>query len=308
MKMIKQMKNKKWTSENIPDLTGKIIIVTGANSGTGFIVTRNFVSKNAQVIMACRNMEKAEEAKSFIKKEYPEAQLKTMQLDLADLSSVKNFVEEFKKHFSKLDILCNNAGLMVPPYSETKDSFELQIGTNYLGHFALTSLLFESLKKSDDARIVTMSSVVHRFGKINLEDLNWKKRKYKKLRAYGQSKLADLMFAYELQRKLKQLGITNIKSVASHPGWSSTNLQKYAWYLRAGNKILSQSPEIGALSMLYAATSEDIEGGEYIGPNKFFGFKGYPRKVKSTKASKDEEVAKKLWNLSEDLTAISFKF
>ena len=306
--IVDNMGNKKWNNNDIPDLTEKTIIITGANSGIGLEVTKAFAAKNALVIMACRNLEKAKDAESLIREEYPKASLKLIKLDLADLSSIKNFVNEFKRQFSTLDILCNNAGLMMTPYDKTKDNFELQFGTNHLGHYALTGQLLDVLKNSKEARVITMSSMVHRFGKINSNDINWEERKDKKLGAYGQSKLANLIFAYDLQRKFEKNNIKNIKSIGAHPGWSATKLQRYSWYLRIGNKFLGQNAKMGALTMLYGAIANDIEGGEYIGPRKLFAMRGHPKKVKSSKLSKKEDVAEDLWKISEELTGISYNF
>ncbi len=297
------MSEKKWTSNDIPNQSEKTIIVTGANSGIGYEVSRILALKGAHIIMACRNLKKANEAYNQILLENNNVSIEVMQLDLSNLDSIKKFTEDFSKKNQSLHILCNNAGVMMPPYQKTVDGFELQFGTNHLGHFALTGLLLDTLMKTENSRIVTQSSFVHSMGKINFNDLNWE-TKYKKRKSYAQSKLANLLFAYELQRRLSAKN-SDVLSIACHPGWSRTNLQRYTALFRS-LKFLSQKPEIGALPMLYAATSIDAEGGAYYGPDGTFGWKGYPKKVKSSEKSYNEEDAKKLWEISEKLTGITY--
>ncbi|MBN1214795.1 MAG: SDR family oxidoreductase [Candidatus Lokiarchaeota archaeon] len=297
------MSEKKWTSNDIPNQSEKTVIVTGANSGIGYEVSRILASKGAHIIMACRNLEKANEAYNQILLENNNVSIEIMQLDLSNLGSIKKFTEDFLKKNQSLHILCNNAGVMMPPYQKTVDGFELQFGTNHLGHFALTGLLLDKLMKTKNSRIVTQSSFVHSMGKINFNDLNWE-TKYKKRKSYAQSKLANLLFAYELQRRISAKN-SDVLSIACHPGWSRTNLQRYTALFRT-LKFLSQKAEMGALPMLYAATSTDVEGGAYYGPDGTFGWKGYPKKVKSSKKSYNEEDAIKLWDISEKLTGITY--
>ena len=300
-------KIKKWKFENIPDQTGKIVIVTGANSGIGFEVTKALTRKGAQVIMACRNINNAETAKKKILYEFPDIKIEIIHLDLSDLSSIRQFSNEFLEKYSRLDILCNNAGIMMTPEQKTVNGFELQIGTNYLGHFALTGLLIKMLINTGDSRIISMSSYGHNWGKIYFDDLNLN-NKYDMGKAYAQSKLANLLFAYELQRRLTTLG-TNVISNASHPGWTKkTNLPKYVFLLRLLNPFIGMKPEKGALSMIYAATAPEAEGGAFYGPNGRFQVRGYPIKVKSSDKSYNLDDAKKLWELSEKLTGITFPF
>jgi NAD(P)-dependent dehydrogenase (short-subunit alcohol dehydrogenase family) len=255
-------KKKKWKFEDIPDQTGKISIVTGANSGLGFEEAKALTRKGAPVVMACRNLEKAEEAKDNILSEFPEVSLEIMHLDLSDLSSIRKFVKDFKSKHESLNILCNNAGIMMIPYQKTVDGFELQLGTNHFGHFALTGLLIETLIKTENSRIVTMSSFGHKMGKMDFEDLNWEKS-YGRTKAYSRSKLANLLFAYELQRRLEAKGESTI-SIASNPGWTRTNLQRNVLIFRIFNPFMSMKPPKGALSMLYAATAPEAEGGAHI--------------------------------------------
>ncbi|MCK4896375.1 MAG: SDR family NAD(P)-dependent oxidoreductase [Candidatus Heimdallarchaeota archaeon] len=298
------MPKNKWKFEDIPDQTGRIAIVTGANSGTGYEAAKALARKGAHVVMGCRNQEKAEKAKNDILSEYPEVSLEIIQLDLADLSSVKKFVEEFNKNYQSLDLLLNNAGVMMVPYQKTTDGFEMQLGTNHLGHFALTGLLLDKLLKSDNSRIVNMSSSAHLYGKMDFEDLQWE-QSYNKVGAYGRSKLANLLFTYELNRKLEKTGNKTI-SAAAHPGWTRTNLQRHAGALKLMNPLFGMKPLKGVLSMLYAATDDDVEGGNYYGPGGVTSMTGYPKKIQSNKKSYNLEDAKKLWEISEKLTGVKF--
>jgi len=216
----------KWTAADIPDQTGKVVIVTGANTGLGYVDAQELARRGAEVILACRDKEKGKAALRKIKNERPGAKAELILLDLADLASVRNFAGEFTSKYDKLDILINNAGLMFPPYMKTVDGFEMQFGTNHLGHFALTGLLMEHIIKTSEARVVTVSSVGHRFGgRIHFDDLNWQK-KYSKIAAYSQSKLANLLFTFELQRRFEGAGL-NVIAVAAHPGMSATELGRY---------------------------------------------------------------------------------
>ncbi len=295
---------KKWTIDDIPDQTGKIAVVTGANSGIGFEVTKALAGKGAQVIMGCRNPEKAEKAKNEIITENPNAKLEIIQLDLADLKSIQRFADELNKKYQQLNILCNNAGVMMITKQKTADGFEYQLGTNHLGHFTLTGLLLDTLLKTKDSRIVNMSSFAHLYGKMDFNNLQWEKG-YSKLAAYTRSKLANLLFTYELQRKLETSGKKTI-CLASHPGWTRTNLQRYSGFFRFLNPIFGQKQSMGALPMLYAATAADVQGGGYYGPRGLFGMRGYPKKVKSNKRSHNMKDAKKLWEVSEELTKVKY--
>lgn len=298
------MKNDKWTLENIPDQRGKIVIVTGANSGIGYEAARALARKGANVIMACRSLEKGEAAVAQIRRENLQGDVILRQLDLADLSSVRNFADEFLAEYKQLNILINNAGVMAIPYRKTKDGFEMQFGTNHLGHFALTGLLFELLKNTPNSRVVTVSSYAHIVGKINFDDLNSEKS-YQKWLAYGQSKLANLLFAYELQRRSAKKGDNPI-SIAVHPGYAATNLQNSSSFFSFTNNFMAQSQEMGALPTLYAATNPEIEGGEFIGPDGFLAQRGYPHKARSSARSYDPETAQRLWQVSEELTGVRF--
>lgn len=294
-----------WINENIPDQTGKLALVTGANSGLGYEVSRGLALKGATVVMACRNLKKGEGAAAKIRDEYPSGGVRLMQLDLADLKSVKQFAESFQAEYSHLDLLINNAGVMATPYGETTDGFELQFGINHIGHFVLTGFLLSLLENVSGSRVVTVSSYAHWLGRINFDDLNSKKY-YQRWLAYTQSKLANMLFAYELQRKLSQNGRNTI-SLAAHPGYAETNLQQHTSLFSFLNPILAQSREMGALPILYAATQPGIKGGEYIGPDGFLGQRGYPHVARSSKLSHNETTATRLWDVSEQLSGVEYE-
>lgn len=299
------MSQQKWDSHDVPDQRGRVAIITGSSSGIGYETARVLAAKNATVIIAVRDLEKGQSALEKIKNEHPEADAWVMELDLANLNSVRRFAEEFRKKFSQLDLLINNAGVMMPPYSKTADGFELQFGTNHLGHFALTGLLFDMILKTENSRIVTVSSSAHGAGKLDFDDLNWEKRKYKKMKTYADSKIANLYFTYTFQEKLEKMGSKTI-AVASHPGWTGTELQRHVGLFIFLNRFFSQSIDMGALPTLYAATAPDVKGGGYYGPAGRKEMKGYPKKVDSNELSHDKEIAKKLWDVSEELTKVKF--
>jgi NAD(P)-dependent dehydrogenase (short-subunit alcohol dehydrogenase family) len=295
-----------WTIKNIPDQAGKKIIITGANSGLGLETARILAKHGADVIMACRSLERANRAKADIERQHPQATIDVLELDLGNLASISNFVSEYKKRHAKLDILINNAGLMMPPYGQTDDGFELQMGCNHLGHFALSAQLIALLTQSDMGRVITLSSIGHKLGNINLKDLN-SERRYNPTKAYTQSKLANLMFSYELDRRLKKAGHTT-KSIAVHPGWSATNLMRTSPMIKLFNPIMSQNQEQGALSTIRAAVDPDVESGTYWGPKGFMELKGAPVLRKSSPASHNESKASRLWQISEELTKSKFYF
>ncbi|MFN2296917.1 MAG: oxidoreductase, partial [Candidatus Promineifilaceae bacterium] len=257
------------------------------------------------VVMACRNLQKGNEAAEQIRALDPRGSVEVMQLDLADLDSVREFAEAFKAQHDRLDLLINNAGIMMTPYGKTAQGFEQQFGVNHLGHFALTGLLFERIKETPGSRVVTVSSTYHRLGKIDFDDLHCEEKAYGRQTAYGQSKLANLLFTYELQRKMDRAGLDMV-AVAAHPGWSETNLQRHAGLFDFMNRFVAQDAAMGALPTLYAATAPDVRGGDYYGPEGFMERAGYPKKVRSNGRSQDEEVAERLWRVSEDLTGVSY--
>ena len=305
-----------WKHKDIPDQSGKVVIVTGGNSGIGYEAGLALAGKNAQVILAVRSLDKGEESTQAIRQLYPKAQAVAAVLDLADLKSIRVFADAFLAKYKRLDILINNAGVMALPKRKTADGFEMQFGTNHLGHFALTGLLLPVLKATSNARVVTVSSFVHTSGDIQFEDLQWEK-KYERWSAYAQSKLANLLFTYELQRRFVAAGIHAI-SVGCHPGYAATNLQfagpkmegstMRVWMMKLGNIIFAQGQDMGALPTLFAAVAPNVNGCDYIGPTSLGGMRGYPNKVMSNNKSYDEALAKRLWQVSEELTGVVYGF
>ncbi|MCF7823304.1 MAG: SDR family NAD(P)-dependent oxidoreductase [Candidatus Marinimicrobia bacterium] len=294
-----------WTTDNIPDQSGRVVIITGANSGIGFEAAKALTAKNALVILAVRNQSKGEAAAAHIASEVPGAKLSVHMLDVANLASVKAFADKMKADYKQLDLLINNAGIMVPPYGKTVDGFESQFGTNHLGHFTLTAQLYDLLKSTSNSRIVNVSSNAHKMGKINLDDLNWENRKYVSWTAYGDSKIANLYFTYELARKIQAAG-HHVMVTAAHPGLTSSNLAKGAG-IRFFNSLFAQSGSMGALPTLMAATDPSAKNGDYFGPSKLSGWRGYPKRVFSNKASHDTDIAARLWEISQDMTQVKFQ-
>jgi NAD(P)-dependent dehydrogenase (short-subunit alcohol dehydrogenase family) len=296
----------RWTESNIEDLTGRIAIVTGANTGIGYETARALAAKGAQVTLACRSPDKGEDAVRRLKDLVPEARLEFRALDLSDLESVQRFAEGFAEDHDRLDLLINNAGVMMPPYGKTKQGFELQFGVNHLGHFALTLRLLQRLSKTPGSRVVTVSSQAHRQGVIDFDDLSWERKKYKPMPSYGQSKLANLLFMFELERKLKAAGL-DVTAAAAHPGWTGTDLQRHVGLFQALNHLFAMPRPQGALPTLRAATAPDVKGGDYFGPHGIYEMRGYPKKVGSTDAARSLEDAARLWEVSESLTGVSFE-
>ena len=299
-----------WTAADLPDQHGRTVIVTGANSGIGLCAARELARAGAHVIMACRNTGNGEAAAAQIRRELPEASVEVASLDLASLRSVREFAAAYDG--DHLDLLINNAGVMVPPRPTTEDGFELQLGTNHLGHFALTGLLLDKLMATPEARVVTVSSTAHKIGKIDFEDLQ-RERSYRRWFAYGQSKLANLLFTLELDRRLRAVD-SELLSVAAHPGYAATNLQFAATPSRLErigsvvlNRVWAQDALHGALPTLYAATA-DIPGGSFAGPDGFQEMRGHPTLVAPARAALDPGTARRLWEVSEELTGVSFAF
>jgi NAD(P)-dependent dehydrogenase (short-subunit alcohol dehydrogenase family) len=297
-------------TNEIPDQHGRTALITGANSGIGLEAARLLAGAGARVIMASRNTEKGEAAAAEIRASNADAQLDVRKLDLSSLDSVRAFAEGFGEQ--QLDLLINNAGVMVPPYTKSADGFELQLATNHLGHFALTGLLLDKLLATPHARVVTISSTAHKMGKIDFDDLQ-RERSYNRWLTYGQSKLANLLFALELDRRLKAAG-SDVLSVAAHPGYSATNLQFAVTPSRIErfgsavlNRVYAQSAEQGALPTLYAATA-DIAGASFVGPDGFQEMRGKPKVVTPTRAARDPQTARRLWDVSEELTGVAFAF
>ena len=296
-----------WTIQAAASQNGHLAIVTGANTGLGYDTALALAGKGCAVVLACRNMDKARKARLEILKPFPKATIECLSLDLSSQQSVRAFVTAFTENYDKLDLLINNAGIMMPPFSLSEDGFESQLAANYLGHFALTGLLLPLLTRTPNSRIVSLSSLAHNWGGIRFDDLNFA-RGYNKRAAYGQSKLACLMFAYELNRRLRATGSKTL-SVAAHPGVAATNLaQHFPRFMSALSPLVGQSAANGALPTLYAALGEDIEGGDYCGPQSLQQMRGAPIKVGSNKASRDEAAAARLWALSEQLTGVRYAF
>jgi NAD(P)-dependent dehydrogenase (short-subunit alcohol dehydrogenase family) len=300
----------KWTAEQIPDQSGRSAIVTGANSGLGLIVARELARAGAHVILTSRDARKGAMALDTINSVNPAGKVEIASLDLANLASVRAFAQSFLAGGHQLDLLINNAGVMAAPHSRTADGFELQFGTNHLGHFALTGLLMPALKERPGTRVVTVSSNNHKAGQMHLDDLQGEKH-YARWGAYAQSKLANLLFTFELDRRLKAADLPMI-AVAAHPGYSATNLQmsgpgpELRIFMRLANRLMAQSAEIGALPILYAATYPDLAGGSYVGPDGRGEMHGYPTLVQPSDRAKDVEVARRLWEISETLTGVRY--
>lgn len=305
-----------WTVTATPALDGRTAVVTGANSGLGFRTALQLGRHGANVVLACRDEVRGEDARRRISQQAPQGRYELAELDLADLSSVRRFASEILAVHSTLDILVNNAGVMAIPYAMTADGFEAQIGTNHLGHYALTGLLLPALLARAGSRVVTVSSLAHRTGRIDFADLN-SERTYRKWPAYGQSKLANLLFAAELQRRVVAAG-RDLLSVAAHPGYSATNLQQRGPALEGSrlrqlgmrllNGVVAQSDASGALPLLYAATAPDVQGGGYYGPGGPFELRGRPVPVGRSAAARDPDVAARLWSASEALTSVRYDF
>lgn len=291
-----------WTAEDIPDLTGKNAIVTGANSGIGYETAKALAKKGATVVMACRNLDKANAAAARIRQDVGNPKLEIMRLDLADLNSVREFADAFKAQYATLDLLINNAGVMIPPYTRTADGFELQFGANHLGHYALTGLLLETILATPGARVVTVSSGAHRMGTINFDNLN-AEMEYSASGAYAQSKLANLLFTLELNRRYKEIGASAI-AAAAHPGWTVTGLQR--GFLHGVSWFVGQRPPMGALPTLRAAIDPDVQPNDYFGPGGLMKMRGYPEKASSSQSALDPELARSLWDVSEELTGVSY--
>ncbi len=300
--------------DSIPSQKGRIVVITGANSGLGFETTKFFASKEATVVMACRNLQNGEMARDLVIQEFPEAELKLMLLDLGDLSSIRRFVKLYNEKYDRLDILFNNAGLMAIPKTITKDGFEAQFGVNHLGHFALTGLLLDRILATEKSRIVTIGSVFHYIGRINIEDPMAENRRYSKWGGYTQSKLANLLFTFELQRKLHN---HSTMAVAAHPGYAKTHLQTRGTemenrgfrkkFVQLINLIMGVSAKSGTYPQIRAATDPESKGGDYYGPGLFnYLFPRKPTKVWSTRRANDADMAKRLWVLSEELTGVTY--
>jgi NAD(P)-dependent dehydrogenase (short-subunit alcohol dehydrogenase family) len=298
--------NAKWTSDDVPGQQGRLAVITGANTGLGFETAQVLAAHGASVVLAVRDIEKGKRAAARIAGAAPGANLMVQPLDLTSLDSVRAAARELRANHPRIDLLINNAGVMLTAKQTTDDGFELQFGTNHLGHFALTGLLLEQMLPVPGSRVVTVSSIMHRIqARIDFDDLQGE-RSYSRVRAYSQSKLANLMFTYELQRRLSEAATTI--AVAAHPGLASTELARNSPAIAAFfyARLMSQKAAMGALPVLRAATDPDVLGGQYYGPGGLFGARGYPRLAESSKQSHDTVTQRRLWTVSEELTGVTF--
>lgn len=300
-----------WTENDIPNQSGRLAIVTGSNTGLGYDTARALAEHGASVVLAVRDTAKGDAAAARIRDRHPGADVTVRRLDLGSLASVKESAATMAAEYPRIDLLINNAGVMYPPKSSTADGFELQFGTNHLGHFALTGLLLPNLLPVDGSRVVVVASIAHNIrAKIDFDDLQWEKRPYNKVASYGQSKLANLMFTYDLQRRLAAAKAKTI-AVAAHPGVAATELSRHVpGYTLPGvswlfGKVLNTS-EMGALPQLRAATDPAVKGGQYWGPDGFREMRGYPKVVTSSAQSHDEAIQQRLWQVSEELTGVTY--
>jgi NAD(P)-dependent dehydrogenase (short-subunit alcohol dehydrogenase family) len=301
----------RWSADRITDQTGRTFIITGANSGLGFETASRLAQHGGRVILTVRSDAKGTDAVSRLRARQPEADVEYRLLDLADLDSVRRFAEGILDDGIAVDVLINNAGVMMPPRRLTKQGFESQFATNHLGHFALSGLLFDAIARTRDPRVVTVSSIAHRTGAIHFDDLSGE-RSYTPTRYYSQSKFANILFGLELDRKLRAAG-SPVRSIPVHPGYTATNLQTSGptgvakQVMRVTNLVMAQSPQMGALSQLYAAVDPAARGGKYYGPRGLGGTRGYPTEVEPVASAKDEGTARRLWSLSEELTGVIWK-
>jgi NAD(P)-dependent dehydrogenase (short-subunit alcohol dehydrogenase family) len=306
----------RWSAADIPDLTGRVAVVTGANSGLGWQTALELARHGAAVTMACRDEGRGTQAVDRLRAEVPGADVALRLLDLSALDSVRTFAEELVAAHAAIDILVNNAGVMAVPHRQTVDGFEAQFATNHLGHFALTGRLLPALLAHPSSRVVTVSSAVAVVGRIDFDDLQ-STRRYLRWEAYAQSKLANQLFAYELARRAEAAG-ASLLSLAAHPGYADTNLQTAAptmaghrvraEIMRVGNRLFAQSDADGALPQLYAATAPDVGNGEYFGPDRMFGQRGHPTRVGAPHQARSRETARRLWAVSEALTGVEYRF
>jgi NAD(P)-dependent dehydrogenase (short-subunit alcohol dehydrogenase family) len=304
------MKKHKWSENDVPDQSGRVVVVTGSNTGLGLDTARVLAERGAQVVLAVRNVAKGEAACEKIRQSVPYAEVSTQLLDLGSLESVRTASAELRAAHPRVDLLINNAAVAFPPKTTTPDGFELQFATNHLGHFALTGLLLENMLGVDGARVVVVASLDHKLGgAIHFDDLQWERR-YSSALAYAQSKLANLMFCYEFHRRLVKSGAP-LMTVAAHPGYTKSDLFRNMWkpvqaMMKFSDLFIGQDPAKGALPQLYAATMPDVQGGQYWGPDGFLEMAGHPTLVRSSKKSYDQQVQERLWTVSEELTGVTY--
>ncbi|MGF1511491.1 MAG: oxidoreductase [Myxococcota bacterium] len=308
----------KWTEDQVPSQTGKLIVVTGANTGIGYETARALAAKGARVVLACRNLEKGQAALQSMLGRMPSGsahgsgttldaaeRLELLHLDLASLDSVRRFASSLAERHRSVDVLINNAGVMFPPASKTEDGFELQFGVNHLGHYAVTGLLLPMLRRADRPRVVSVSSLAHRGGRIDFGSFR-SENGYNAFREYAQSKLACLMFALELHRRYGFRREASMISVAAHPGGTATDLQRHQKVLSVLTRLTAMKPAQGSLPLLFAATAPEVKGGEYFGPDGPFEIFGHPGRASMSGRAQDEAVARRLWEVSEELSGVVF--
>ncbi|NKF23686.1 oxidoreductase [Solimonas marina] len=295
-----------WSQTDIPPLAGQTVLVTGANRGLGLVLASQFAMHGAHVVVAGRDMAKLALAVASIRNGAPRADVEPMSIDMADLASIRRFADKFAATHGKLDVLCHNAAAIMVPHGRTVDGFESHIGTNHLGPFALTGLLLDSLRAAPAARIVSTGSLAHRMSSgLDLDDSDYARRRYKEMDAYGASKIAALSFTFELDRRLRRAQLP-IRAVAAHPGYTATNTDLGNAFIRLSTKLFAQSPAIGALPMLYAATAPDVRSGEYFGPSGFKELRGAPRRVQASETASDATLGARLWNWSQAATGVHY--
>jgi NAD(P)-dependent dehydrogenase (short-subunit alcohol dehydrogenase family) len=304
----------RWTTTDIPDQTGRTILITGANSGLGLRSAEALAGAGARVLMACRNMQKAAEARTSVAAKATGPEPEVVALDLSDLTSVEACADRLTDDLDHIDVLMNNAGVMAVPLSRTPQGFEMQFGTNHLGHFALTGRLLPLLRQAPAARVITVSSFGHKPGRIRWDDPNWETGRYHAWPAYFQTKLANLLFTAELERQARE-AMSSLLAAAAHPGYAATNLSASGpgssgrimhFGAEMTDRLLGQPDHKGALPQIYAATMPDVGGNDYWGPDGFLEQRGYPKKVGRTNRASDADAARRLWKLSEDLTGVTY--
>lgn len=294
------------SAAELPSQQGKLALITGGNRGLGYQVALALAGAGAELVLACRDPAKAAVALASLRAAHPAAKVEAMELDVADLTSVRRFAEAFKARHDRLDVLIHNAAAIMVPQGKTKDGFETHLATNHLGPFALTGLLLDCLEAAPAARVVSMSSLAHRMTQgLDPDDPGLTRRPYKEMDAYGRSKLAALLFTFELERRLRRVGKRSV-AVAAHPGYTATNLDLGHFFMRLATRLFAQKPEIGALPALLAATGTDVKGGDYYGPGGYKELGGLPKRVDCSSAAKDPELARRLWVVSQQLTGLSY--
>lgn len=298
--------SKSWSLADMPSLAGKTAVVTGANRGLGREIAAAMAAAGATVIAGCRDTARMDATIAAIRRTTPGADIVAMRIDLADLSSIRAFAGRCTTAHARLDILCHNAAAIMAPHGKTADGFEMHLGTNHLGPFALTGLLLDALRAAPAARVVSTGSLAHRLTKgLDLDDSDYARRPYKDMDAYGASKIAALSFTFELQRRLQRAQLPML-SVAAHPGYTATNDDLGGYFMRLATRLFAQKPAVGALPALYAATAADVRSGDYIGPSGFKELGGAPARVNASDAARDENLGQRLWAWSEARTGVRY--